>query len=62
MSGKKEKQFLRPRKSPAEKLRRFKTHQRRLIALGMPEAEVKKLNYKQARELLKRPGKIKSKK
>lgn len=56
MSGRKEKQLLRPRKSPSEKLRRFKVHQRRLMALGLSEEQVRKLNFKQARDLLKRPG------
>ena len=42
-------------KKPREKRRREKTQRQRLIALGMPEEQVKQLNCKQVREHLKRP-------
>jgi hypothetical protein len=45
----------RPRKSGAVKNRRTKNHRRRLVALGVPEAKVAKMNTEQLRTLLKRP-------
>lgn len=48
----------RPRKNEAGKRRRNKVHQRRLIALGLPEADVGKLNSKQMRALLRHPKKL----
>jgi len=38
-----------------EKKRRIKNHARRLIALGVPEDVVRKLNAKQMRQMLLRP-------
>ena len=52
------KNIQRPKKSHAEKARRQRNHRKRLIALGMTEGEVKKLDPKQMRTLLKRPLKI----
>ena len=46
-------------KKPREKRRREKTHQKRLIALGVPEAEVMKMNTKELRTMLKYPAKVK---
>jgi len=52
------KNIQRPKKSHAEKARRQRNQRKRLIALGMSENEVKKLDPKQVRTLLKRPKKI----
>jgi hypothetical protein len=51
---------VRPKKKPIERRRREATQKKRLVALGMDEAKVSKLNSKEARELLKRPAKIAS--
>lgn len=48
----------RPVKKAREKRRRLKTQKQRLVALGMDEATVAKLNRREVRELLKRPKKI----
>lgn len=45
-------------KSPLEKRRRERVQKKRLIALGMPEEDVNKLNSKEVREALKRPALI----
>jgi len=50
--------MTRPRKKPGARRRRRLEHRRRLIALGMDEAEVAKLNEKEIRTLLKRPKKV----
>ncbi len=49
------KHLRRPVKSPAEKLRRQTVQRKRLIALGMPEAEVAKLGPDVVRTMLHRP-------
>jgi hypothetical protein len=54
------KNLQRPNKGQAEKAKRQRTQRKRLIALGMTEPEVNKLNAKQVRTLLKRPLKIKA--
>lgn len=41
-----------------ERKRREKTQLRRLIALGVPEAEARKLNNKQVRKMLCRPCEV----
>ncbi len=46
-------------KKPREKRRREKLQRNRLLALGVPETKVKKLNTKQVREMLKRPAAVK---
>ena len=38
-----------------EKKRRIKIHRKRLLALGVPEKVVRKLNAKEARQMLLRP-------
>ncbi len=51
------KHLNRPRKSPAERRRRNKLHRKRLVALGVPEAKVEKLNTMEIRALIRRPVK-----
>ena len=46
-------------KKPREKRRREKLQRNRLLALGVPETKVKKLNTKQVREMLQRPAAVK---
>ena len=46
-------------KKAREIKRREKIHRKRLIALGVPEATVNKMNSKAVREMLKRPVKTK---
>ena len=48
-------------KKPREKRRRMKIHRKRLAALGVPEAVVRKANAKELRQLLARPAKTKAK-
>lgn len=50
--------MTRPTKAPGAKRRRQLEQRRRLIALGVPEEEVSKLNPKEIRDLLKRPAKV----
>jgi len=53
------KHLRRPVKAPAEKIRRQNAQRKRLVALGMPEAEVAKLQPDQLRTLVQRPAKVK---
>jgi len=46
----------RPRKSGAAKNRRLLEHRRRLMALGVPEETVMKLNHERIRTLLAKPS------
>ena len=48
----------RPTKSPGARRRRQLEQKRRLIALGMDEAEVAKLNPREILTLLKHPAKV----
>ena len=48
----------RPKKSGLERRRRNKVQARRLMALGMTEDQVRKLNAKQIRQMLARPKKV----
>ncbi|MCH7224765.1 hypothetical protein [Haloferula sp. A504] len=50
--------MTRPTKAPGPKRRRQLEHRRRLIALGVSEEEVSKMNPKEIRDLLKRPAKV----
>ncbi|MEM9280804.1 MAG: hypothetical protein AAGA96_03170 [Verrucomicrobiota bacterium] len=50
--------LTRPRKSGAAKTRRRLEQRRRLVALGMDEAEVAQLTSREILDLLKRPAKI----
>lgn len=48
----------RPTKSPCARRRRYKQQRNRLIALGVDEAVVDKMDVKSIRTMLKRPAKI----
>ena len=48
----------RPSKSNSARNKRQNDHKKRLIALGMGEEAVSKLNPKEIRDLLKRPAKV----
>ena len=48
----------RPKKNTSDKRRREKVQRARLVALGMGEEAVDKLNPKEVRTLLKRPAKV----
>lgn len=52
------KHLRRPVKSPAEKARRMKEQKKRLVALGMTEDEVAKMNADVLRTLLHRPMQV----
>jgi hypothetical protein len=52
------KPVTRPRKSGAVRRRRELVQRRRLLALGMSEEKVAKLNASEIRELLKRPKRV----
>lgn len=54
-----EKRLDRPVKKVSDRRRREKVQRRRLIALGMAEADVAKLGTEQVRLLVLRPAKIK---
>lgn len=48
-------------KSPLEKRRRERVQRQRLLNLGMPQAEIDKLNVKAVREALRRPEAVRKK-
>lgn len=50
--------LTRPRKNGCAKRRRQADHRKRLVALGVGEEEVAKMNTKDVREMLKRPAKV----
>ena len=50
----------RPVKGAAEKARRVRTQQRRLVALGMDEVVVARLSNLEIRQLLRHPAKLAS--
>jgi hypothetical protein len=50
--------LTRPRKPAGAKRRRQLEHRKRLVALGVSEEEVGKMNQKEVREMLKYPAKI----
>ena len=50
--------MTRPRKKPGAKRRRRLEQKRRLVALGMDEAEVERLTSREVLDLLKRPAKV----
>ena len=52
------KRFRRPKKVAGEKTRRQKLQKTRLVALGIPEAAVNKMNTKEVRTHLKYPKKV----
>jgi len=49
----------RPKKKVAAKLRRQKVQKKRLVALGMDEKEVAKMQPKKVRTLVQKPAKVK---
>ncbi len=51
------KPMRRPKKSEAARRRRIVEHRRRLVALGMPEEKVAKLDPRAVRDLVKYPVK-----
>ena len=50
--------LTRPRKSGAAKTRRRLEQRRRLVALGMDEADVNRLTSREVLDKLKRPAKV----
>jgi len=50
--------ITRPRKGGAAKRQRQANQRKRLVALGVDEAEVNRMNPKEVRDLLKRPAAI----
>ena len=52
------KNCVRPRKGLKERERRYKVHRKRLVSLGLPEAEVAKMDPVKMRELLRHPAKL----
>ena len=52
------KNLVRPRKGLKEKERRYKAHRQRLVALGLPEEDVRKMDPKKMRTLLRHPAKL----
>ena len=50
--------ITRPRKGGAAKRQRQKNQRKRLVELGMDEAEVSKLDARQVRHLLNHPAKV----
>jgi hypothetical protein len=52
---------IRPKKGAGDKRRRVKAQRKRLVGLGLPEAQVAKMNPKDLRTVLARPAKIAAK-
>lgn len=52
--------ITRPKKSIGERTRRIKTQKKRLVALGLDEAKVSKLDTKEIRALLRKPAALKT--
>jgi len=52
--------ITRPRKGGAARNQRQKNQKKRLIALGLPEEKVEKMNPKEVRDHLKYPAKVKA--
>ncbi len=52
--------ITRPKKGTSERTRRVKTQKKRLVALGVDEAKVQKLNTKEIRNLLRKPALLKT--
>lgn len=55
------KHVRRPKKAPAEKARRQKVQKRRLVALGVAEETVAKMQPKAVRTMLRHPAKVAAK-
>ena len=54
------KEDRRPKKKPIERRRRLKTHKARLTAMGVPEEELRVMDNKQMRALLRSPAKTRA--
>lgn len=52
--------ITRPKKGISERTRRVKTQKKRLVALGVDEVKVSKLNTKEIRNLLRKPALLKT--
>lgn len=52
--------ITRPKKGTSERTRRVKTQKKRLVALGVDEVKVSKLNTKEIRNLLRKPALLKT--
>ncbi len=52
------KNLSRPKKSNGDKMRRQRDQKKRLVALGMDEAIVAKMNAREVLDKLKRPAKV----
>jgi hypothetical protein len=52
------KNCVRPRKGLKDRERRYKVHRKRLVALGLPEEEVAKMDPVKMRQLLRHPAKL----
>ncbi len=52
------KHLRRPKKSPAEKIRRQKVQKRRLVGLGVPQEMADRLDPKDVRTLLRHPADV----
>jgi hypothetical protein len=52
--------MTRPTKSEAARKRRHKVQRNRLVALGLDEAAVAKMDVKTIREMLRRPNRVKA--
>jgi hypothetical protein len=48
----------RPKKKAGDRRRREMNQKRRLVALGLDQDVVAKMNYRQVRDLLKRPARV----
>lgn len=53
------KNLVRPKKRGAAKRKRVRDQRKRLVGLGLTVEQVEKLNYREVRDLLKRPAKVK---
>ncbi|MFU8779477.1 MAG: hypothetical protein ACNA71_00460 [Kiritimatiellia bacterium] len=49
------KPISRPKKGVSERTRRIATHRKRLVALGLPEEQLRTMNPDEMRTLLQRP-------
>ena len=49
----------RPKKAPADKIRRQKEQKKRLVKLGMDEKVVAKMPVHKVREMVQKPAKVK---
>ena len=52
------KRMTRPRKSATQKAKRQRVHKKRLVALGVAEEKVAKMDAKVVRTMLRKPAKV----